>query len=294
MPYADQRTLAGTDAVLSWQALDGNGIDRDPGTVTVSVASSNGTALVTNQATTGTGANPRIYTLAASLIPTPERLTATWMVSGTAVATTTCEVVGGYIASLSAIFGRFPGLAEPSKWPRSQVIEARNGTEDEFHNACAVAFVPRFATATLRGSGHRRLIVPHQELRQVAWATYRTDGSTTEIAFTSQQLASIEASGTGLADFTDSSYWPHDATISIGYSHGYDAAPADVVDAFMIRLNDVLSRRNSSLPSRAITMSSPDGVSTSLAVPGWGTNLTGIPDVDTVLKRYNRSIPGLA
>ena len=292
MLYAAQRTLAGTDAVLSWQALDGNGLARNPGTVTVSVASSAGTALVADQSTSGTGVDPRTYTLAASLIPSPERLTATWKVSGTTVATTNIDVVGGYIASLARIFARFPGLADASKWPIAQVIEARNATEDEFEQACGVAFVPRFEVEVLEGNCDDELLLGRQELRSVTWANYRYEGSTTPVAFTSEQLASIERSGVGKAELTDGTYWP-DAIVTLGYVHGHDTPPADLVDAFLIRVNDVLTRQLSSISARA-TQTVMDGMTTNLAVPGWGSNLTGIPDVDVVLKRYDRRVPGIA
>lgn len=292
MLYSAQRTLAGTDAVLSWQALDGDGDRRDPTTVTVTVTNSAGSSL-TAGSVSGTGSAPRTATVTGAQIPSPDRLTAVWKVSGVTVATTIVDVVGGYIASLAQIKERYPGLADESKWPSAAVIAARNATEDEFTSACGVAFTPRFSVDVLEGHGGDCLILDHQELRSVSWATYRTEGGTTTTAFTAGDIASIDRNGAGIAELTNGSYWPSESVITIGYVHGYEHPPSDVVDAFLVRVNDVLTRQRSSINARA-TQTVMEGMTTNLAVPGWGANLTGLPDVDVVLKRYDRRIPGIA
>lgn len=293
MLYADQRTLKGAAASLSWQPLDGDGVATDPGSVTVSVSRSDGTALVTDAATAGTGDNARTYSLAATHTAQLDRLTAVWKASGTTVATTYVDVVGGFIASIAQLLARYPGYDQAGTISTADLVAARNQVEDEFEACCGVAFVPRFTVDLLEGSGGDCLVLKRQELRSVTWATYRYEGTTTDTAFTSGALASIQRSGPGIAEFTDSTYWPCESSILVGYEHGYDRPPGDVVEAFLIRVHDVITRRNSSVAMRATQMVS-DGVTTNLAVPGWGSNMTGIPDVDTVLKRYDRRVPGIA
>ena len=127
---ADQRSLRGAPAVLSWQPVDGIGAATDPGTVTVTVTRDDGTALVTDAATSGTGSAPRTYTLAATHTQLVDLLTVSWQVSNVEIAETRCEIVGGYLAPLTEIMARQPKMGTPAQ---ETVVQVRAEVEQEQH-----------------------------------------------------------------------------------------------------------------------------------------------------------------
>jgi hypothetical protein len=78
------------------------------------------------------------------------------------------------------------------------------------------------------------------------------------------------------------------------YEHGLDRPSGEAVDAFHTRVRDVLNRANRGLADRTTTYTSEVGGTYSLAVAGRNGSLTGIPDVDVVLKGLMRATPGVA
>ena len=84
------------------------------------------------------------------------------------------------------------------------------------------------------------------------------------------------------------------SNIVIEYLHGYDRPPADVLEAFYLRVRDILNRQHRGVPDRATTFTSEVGGTYSLLVAGRNGSITGIPDVDVVLRRYSRRTPGIA
>jgi len=101
---------------------------RDPAaTVTVDIARTDGTSLITAGATSGTPDDPRTYALAAGSNTLTDWLTVTWKVGGTARATTVVEVVGDYWASAGTIEAKEPALTSRTV---ADVIAARVEAED--------------------------------------------------------------------------------------------------------------------------------------------------------------------
>lgn len=290
-PAADQRTLRNVAATLSWQPVDANGTAADPvGTVTVDIARADGTALVTAGATTGTTDAPRVYALAAASNTLLDILTVTWKVAGTAMATTTVEVVGGYYASVAQIRASHPTLVDVAKYPDSAILAARWAVEDEFERICGRAFVPRYWQGRLDGRDIPKLPLPHFALRTVRLLRFYSDG-TTYTSATAPELAAIPADDSGVAVRTDGNVFTGGvANVLIGYEHGYDRPTAEIQRAFLTRVRSVLTASQSGIPDRATTYSPTGGGTFALATPGARWYETGIPDVDAVLRRYPRKI----
>jgi hypothetical protein len=165
---ADQRSLTGVAATFSWQPLDGDGAAATPaGAVTVDIARANGTALVTAGATSGTGSDPRTYSLVATSCAITDLLTATWKDAGVTRATTTMELVGGYYANIPQIRASDPTLAanNVNAVSDADLIRARTEVEHAFASITSCDFVPRFHRERLSGTGTDTLLLGWGPLR---------------------------------------------------------------------------------------------------------------------------------
>lgn len=292
---ADEQILSGTAATITARFYDQDGDLAEPsGTVTVGVVDEAGTTVVASGAATTTGTTGvRTYTLAASATDVPKVLIATWT-NGTISTTTRVEVVGGFYASVRQIRDSDAVLDDPRKYTAAQIVTARRSVEREFEDFTGVAFVPRYRRVRLNGTGRSMLVLPDAELRSVRSVTeYDINNSPT--VYDNAELAAIPANPGGIAVRIDGDVFePGLSNVVIEYLHGYDRPPADVLEAFYLRVRDILNRQNRGVPDRATTFTSEVGGTYSLLVAGRGGSITGIPDVDVVLKRYSRRIPGIA
>ena len=287
VPAPDQRILRAVAATLTWQPVDSDGSPAAAGgTVTVDVTRSDGTILATGAATTGSDPGPRSYTLAAANNLLLDYLTVTWKVGATAVATTYVEVVGGYYASIADIRAADPTVTD-TKYPDELVLRARWETEVEFEAACNVAFVPRFARARYSGKGRPILPLNRAMLRSVRAIRYYTD-ATTFTAELAGNIAAIPADAGGIARFTNgvSSFPQGVANVVMDTEHGFDRPPADIRQAFFARVRSRLGMAKSGIPDRATTYAPVEGGTFGLATPSASWWETGLPEVDTVLRRY--------
>lgn len=292
---ADEQVLRGSAATITATFRDQDGDAAEPAaTVTVGVADEAGTTVVAaGAATTTVSTGVRSYTLTPAATADLRVLVATWT-DGTTTTTTRTEVVGGYYASVRAIRQSDPVLDDPRKYPAAAIVAARRAVETEFEDFCGVAFVPRYRRVRLNGSGREELVLPDTELRSVrSVREYDTDNNYE--AFTATELAAIPANPAGLAVRTDGDYFERgDRNVVVEYEHGYDRPPQDILEAFFLRVRDVLNRSNRGVPDRATTFTSDVGGTYSLLVAGRGGSVTGIPDVDVALRRHSRKVPGIA
>ncbi|MGF1954189.1 hypothetical protein, partial [Lactococcus lactis] len=73
--------------------------------------------------------------------------------------------------------------------------------------------------------------------------------------------------------------------IVIEYTAGWDAPPAELKDAALLRLRSVLNRATTIVPNRATSFVAEGGVTYRLDTAA--AFKTGIPDVDAVYDRYS-------
>lgn len=292
---ADQQVLRGAAATLSWQYLDQDGEAADPGVVTVGVTRADGTVVVAaGAATAGTGDDPRTVTLTAAQTASLDLLVATWTrTADSTTHTTTIEIVGGYYFTISQLRAREPSLADEQKYVTDDLQALRREIEGEFEAITEVAFVPRYTRQRVDGSGCGHVLLPTTHIRRiVAVAELNSDG-TTAYTWTAGEVGNIR-----VAEVTGKVYSPArdfpsgGQNLVVAWEHGYDRAPADIVQAAMLRLRHRATRPRSAVPDRASTFQVEGG--NVYRLDQAGRHKTGIPDVDAVLDRYSMAIPGVA
>jgi hypothetical protein len=269
-----QRIVAGAPATLTWQGIDSNGEPADPGTVTVGVVRADGTVLIAPlTATTGSGDDPRAVALTAAQTANLDVLTATWTVSGTVVATTQHEIVGGVYMTTAEIRAAEPTLADEARHPTAALIAARDRTERAWEAECGRAFVPRFRVATAR-----RGVLPDFDIRAIR-SVSDTDGNT---------LSYSHTAGSRVLDdlFTSPAV--------VAYEYGWDAPPGDLLEKFARTVRLALNASSSPIDGRAMSFTSPTGETQRFPTPGLGPWIYGIPDVDQVIMRHRVNVPGFA
>lgn len=265
--------------------LDADGEpDSGSGTITVKLDKADGTNVLAVGSTTGSNPYTRSLPVASNL--TLEQLVATWYVDGVAHATTYIEVVGGYYFSVATARLRDASLNDAGGYTETQLIEARRAVEDYCERYTRTAWVPRFRSARLSGSGGRALYLPDPMLRQVRAARVYTT-STDYTALTVAELAAIPADESGIAVRTDSGIWPRgESNIVIEYEHGHDQPPADLLNASIIHLRLHLNETRSGFSGEPQTVTDING--NVIDVPSPWRSVLG------AYKRYRSIAPGFA
>lgn len=291
-----QRILRATAASLSWQPLDGDGEPADPGTVTVGVVSSDGaTVVAAGTATSGSASDPRTAALTVAQTADLEVLTATWKVGTDTVATTEHWVVGGFLYSIADLRSREPSLADSARDTSAVLREVRDEIEETFENATGVPWTPRLRLVTsLRDHDGYALDTGGTHARSVRWCRLWTSGETyTEL--TASELAEIASAEDGIVTLplSTSGYAKVTAAVEVGFWHPGSAAvgsqvPADVRRQALLAARAGATQARSGIPDRATSQQLADGGSVTLATPGVGRWITGIPTVDEMLKRRDR------
>jgi hypothetical protein len=283
------RAVIGAPVTVTFTPVDSNGepSTTDPGTVTVSVARADGSVLVAPGAATATSGSERTYTLSGGLNTLLDQLTVTWTAAAATIGTTVIDVVGGVFFTVDEIRAAVPILANATDDTAATLIQARAEVEALFERAVGgtLSFVPRFDTATMYHRGERMLRLPHYFLRRVRWARYWYSTDTYTVV-DPVQLATIQPNEAGLAllyDDTDS--WPTGRLV-VGYEHGMDAPPPDVKHQAFAAVRRQVSQFRSAVDSRAISYTGPNGEVQRFPTPGLGPWVTGVPEIDEVLKSY--------
>jgi hypothetical protein len=281
-PIADQRIQLGTVATARAQLVDQEGDPVDPsGAVTVHVTDLAGANVVA----AGTATTSPSYDLTVHQVTLPraddlDLYTATWTEASGAELTTTIEVCGRFYASPTAIRASDEILSDTSAYPDWKIIQARRAVEDEFERVIGYALVPRIAVHTVDVAVVRSVTLPHVEISSVRTVT----------------LDGVALAGTELEQGPGVLHIPAgcDGSLRVVYEHGLERPNGEALDAFYTRVRDVLNRANRGINDRATTFTSDIGGTYSLAVAGRGGSLTGIPDVDVVLRGLSRRTPGIA
>lgn len=258
---AAERLLKNVAATLSWQPIDYTGEATAPGgAVTVDLTRADGTVLVTGGATSGTGSNPRTYSLAAASNTLLDLITATWKEAGTARGTTIHEIVGGFYFSIAALRA-FDSTITAAKYPDGDVLTARREVEDELERITGTAWVPRYFRDRISGSGTDKLILPAGigAVRSVR-SVREYDDATTFTAYTATELAAIDTSVMGMLTRLDGDPWAKGTkNILVELEHGYDQLPADLARATKQRARFRLNMEKSGVPDVADRFVRPDG-----------------------------------
>ena len=274
------------------------GVTVDPGTVLVTVTRLNGTAVVTDAATTsGSGAAARTYTLTSSHTALLDTLTVTFASASLSQSVSeTVEVVGALLFT-EAEARAFDGgaMSNQSTYTDAAIEEARARITDQFETICGVSFVPRYRLDTFNGLGGAYLLLPRQKVTAIRSVEYRSSGAATWTAYDSDDLADLYIEPWGeLLRESRGTFLSGRRNIRVGYEHGFTTPPYDVKRAALMALKYELVPSN--VDPRAISISSEVG-STQLWTPGIsgrGTAIHPLPEVDRVLKLHSYTVPVVA
>lgn len=192
------------------------------------------------------------------------------------------------VADLRAL----PNLSDTVRFTDAELAAATTWFETVFEDYTQVAWQPR----TVLGEAHflRRadtLTLRHLRPRSITAVNSYTS-AIAATAFTADELAALRAEPDGtvrrlgyVASFS-SDY----GLITVDYTHGYDAPPADVVEAAKIAIRAHLlddyqaNRQYSVLTEAGIVRTSQPGPDRPF----------GLPEVDAVANRRSHRIPGVA
>lgn len=292
---ADQQILRGVAATLSWQNVDQNGVAAAPsGAVTVGVTRADGTELVAaGTATGGASSAPRTLALTAAQTALLDILTVTWTDAGdSSTHTTYVEVVGGFYFSLAEARASDAALQNADKYPDALIIATRREVEEEFERICGVSFVPRYRREVVSGPGRSTLLLERHPARTIR-AVWTYSDADDYIAWTSDELATLVLDDWGLlTSRTGVAFGYGQRNLAVAYEHGMTRPPAEVKRAAMQRLRSRMNSANSGIPDRATQFSVAEGGTYRLDTAA--ADKTGMPEVDAVLARYSRRVPGVA
>lgn len=277
-----ERILVGSVPTLSASFYDDG--PQDVGAVTVHVwRRSDGTDVLPVNTPANKGADPVKYTvdLPAAGAARLDELTAVWTAASGRQVTTTVEVVGGFLFEIHELRSE-PDVGSADKYPNEALRDVRTVVEDLFESYCKVAFVPRLAFADLRGTGSYELRLRGRRIRSIE-----------SVVVDDVTITGYQTYSTGTV--ASPAYLPRGSAITVAYTHGMDAPPADVHDAALMyarhRLIDRANRKLSNVRSRirdggdVELLSTPD--------PDRGRP-TGLLDVDAILNRYRDDTPAIA
>lgn len=285
MIAASYRVVASAPATIRWQPVDQDGEPvTATGTPTVTVTRADGTVVIP---TIGIVAGAVEAGLTSAQTATLDRLTFVWSLDAVVRGMSTVEVVGGVFLTVAEARQYEPSIADLARYSDAAVRRARGEVESMFDRACGhvVSFVPRFSSLLAsRSPGTAAVVVPHYFPRAVRWARYLSGVAWTTVDITggvtiSDGLLSLRAGG-----------WPY-GPLEVGYEHGLDGPPLDVKRAAAAAIRRQLNLDKSAVDSRAISYQVMGGEVQRFPTPGLGPWVTGIPEVDEVLKSYRQQYP---
>ena len=250
-----------------------DGVIADPGTVTVTITREDGTEIVTDAATVGTGATARAYNLLATHTQSLDTLTAVWTSTEFGTDPTVYEVCGDFLFTI-ADARLLTALSNTSTYPSALLAKGRTAAETALEDACHVAFVPRYFSYRLDGNGKTDLLLPNVRPLTVASATI--DGS----AVTVDDLILYEDGRVYLA----SGWTAGRGNVVIRGTWGYPFPPPRVGLAALKLAKYILVDDPNS--DRATSMTTQDGTTQFLITAGVRQAVFSIPECNAVVDQY--------
>ena len=281
--------LRGTPATISVTFYGGSDTDTgiaDPGVVTATVTAANGTAILTDAATGGTGAAARTLDLTAADTANLDLWDVAWTSPTLGTVTTQVEIVGALLFTIpeARAFDKAQ-LADTTKYPDAAIAATRARILDEFERICRTAFVPRYRRLILDGDGGRQLRLWDTRVTRIREAGLRYRGQTTPTPLNAAELADLTLDYGGVVTRDSLGWWwPGDNNVTIAYEYGYAQPPQAIRRAALIVALHQLVLTNVS--ERTMSFSSQNGETYRYATPGIGTSIFGLPNVDRVLNDY--------
>lgn len=201
----------------------------------------------------------------------------------------TLEVAGGWYVTIPQIRAE-QDMSNTTKYPVALLRDRRDEFESIAEEYCGVAFVPRYATVTVRGNGRSAILLPHSRLLDVLSVTI--DG-------VAKDAADYELDEDHGIVAVDGSTFTRPSTngrnVTIAYTHGYQSCPPEMARGCLTWMASKLTAQASGLATpgasevvdggRQMTFSSASAAD---------RRPTGIDSVDAVLNRLDETVPAVA
>lgn len=257
--------------------VDGVAADPSPDTATVTITRDDGTALVTDAATTNVGVGVVSYTLTPDQTEILDVLTVAWTATFGGFAQVyeeTVEVVGGFLFSLAQARATNP-LNDPDRFSTQQIVDARTLVETAIEDACGVAFVPRYRREPLSGEGRTQMVLSMPRVTAIRSLTL--DGAAVG------DLSTVVPSGSS-AIYYPARFTRGFSSYEIAYEHGWQSPPPRITQAALRWARSLLI--DGPIDDRYTSVSNDVGTF-SLATPGLRGSVSGIPEVDATIAEYS-------
>lgn len=196
-------------------------------------------------------------------------LTATW-IGENATAVTLIDVVGGVYFTVAELRANEKAVINPDDYPIADIQSKRQIAETIFEQPSKTSFVPRFYVLV-----PSERFASQQGIRSVRWVEF-TDGSFETDS--DDILNSVEIANEGI--------YVSRSVKRVGVVVGFDVPPPDVWRASMRYVRHMLTEGTTNMDMRVMASSLPDGQIQQFATPGLSLWVTGLPEIDEVIKRY--------
>lgn len=292
---ASPRLLAGTRADIQLSCRRDGQSATPTGSPTCTVVNAAGTTIATPTPTASAGL--LTATLTAAQLANVDRLTVTWgnLVFDAEPAVSVVaeyEVIGAWLFTLAEAREFSPDtrpLANENKYTNARLLAERDRIHDDFEDILGFSCGLRYQREVLSGDGSASLWLANREVDSIR--SIETRSVTTWTAFTSTELGYVIAGENGRLR-RESGYWPSGAgNIRVSYVAGRQPIPSQLRRAALLVLQDQLT---GSAVNRRATSESNEMGTFSLATPGLRGSYYGLPEVDELLSRLSRKLPGVA
>lgn len=228
-----------------------------------------------------------VYKAKLSAQATPKLLHATWTYTVSSYAMQTVYDVyvdGGYIFEIADL-RKQDGVSDTTRYTYADLEAARDEVTSFINDFCQVAFVPTYHRQVLDGANRSHVYLNRTPTRSII-AVLVEGVSVSTVGWTVAEFGTVRAP----TAWTGSRVVGQGVEIS--YLYGYDSAPPDIRRAAIKLAANWLLVNEGSIPDRARMMTTQ-----------WATFQlstaseeypTGIPEVDSALRRHRLHIPSFA
>lgn len=261
--------------------------DADAG-VTLDVDHLNGTSIVSGAAATDEAETGRYtYDLAAQDDPAVVKVTWYATIGGNARESIQWyEIVDGLLFSLIVLRSQ-SGLSNTSTYTTDELEAARDQVIDTFQEFCETAWAGTYRRQILDGDGDSVLFLDRMPVQRLL--SVSVDG-------TSLTLSDLTVSRDGevrIKSGTPASFLTTDPqNVIVEYVYGEDFVPSDIYRAALRYGRYLTLSETSSIPDRARMLTTQYG-SFQMVVANEDYP-TGLPEVDSVLRRHRRDLFGFS
>ena len=258
---AYQRILRGAPATISVVFEDQYGEPRNVSGVTIDVKRANGSDLLHE---TALESNSETHEVATELTPAQtadlDILSLVATDADGSVATSTIDIVGGYLFSIAELRKQESSLANK---PVDHLLRVRDQVESEAERFCNRSFVPRLVAIELPYEDV--VTASRYVVDRLSWRSFEVDGTT--------------------YDDPSEFRWPYGYTsnhVTLYAEQGMEHVPADFKRDAIARAKDIIAGSSAAFDARATAMSNEQGTF-SLVTAGVRGARTNSPDWNAAL-----------